>query len=172
MADPIQVSHNEAATALLTKIRALRSEVPRFVAEAPVREKRRLILTSSVPDPFVESASVAVQSSVRLESAAGADGAALRDAFEFARAYEAVLQELRAFTRAVAHTIRVQRGEAGSRALDVLAVARRLARHADGAELLPRVEDMQRKLKMRRTRRTTPDPASEPSDASAPPKAA
>ena len=160
MADQIPLSHIEAATALLTKIRALRSEVPRFIPEAPVREKRRLVRSSSVPEAFVESASQAVQSSVRLESAAGADGDALRDAFEFARAYEAVFQELRAFTRAVGHTIRVQRGEAGTRALDVLAVARRLARHPDGAELLPRVDDMQRKLK-RRPRKTSPEPVPE-----------
>lgn len=162
------VNHAERAKALLDKIRALRAEVPRFVPDPPTSEKRRLNSKVSVPAACRESASVAVERSQRLQNAAGADAAKLRDTSSYATAYEAVVQELHAFARDMAHSIRVQLAEAGGSTLDVLAIARRLAKQKDGAELLPHVEDMQRKLNRRRTRKTTSDPVPVPLEASAP----
>lgn len=150
--------HAEAAKALLIKIRALRAEIPRLNGPA-VMDGRRLSARAGVPDNFLESASVAVQTSPRLEQAAGVDASTVRDAFGFALSYDAVVQELRALARAVAHTIRLQRAEAAASALDVYAIARRLSAQKDGAELVPYVEDMRRKLNARRTRRTTSEPA-------------
>jgi hypothetical protein len=145
--------HAEAAKALLDKIRALRAEVPRFVTEVPPRERRRLVPPAAVPPAVMESASVAIQSSERLAAAAATDAATLRDTYSYALAYEAVARELQAFAASVTHTVRVQRAAAGASALDVLALARRLARQKDGAELLPHVADMQRKLNRGRGRK-------------------
>jgi hypothetical protein len=132
--------------------------MPRFVIETS-EEIRKLVQGSIVPDAFLESASVSMQTFSRLEQASGTDAATLRDAFAFALAYDAVVQELKSFARSAAHTIRVQRAEAGESALDIYAIARRLARRKDGAELRPYVEDMKRKLNRRRTRRTNGKPA-------------
>jgi hypothetical protein len=156
--------HVEAANALLEKIRALRADVPGFITEAPARERIRITRRASVPTDFLESASVVVRRSARLETAAGSDAARVRDSYAYSLAYEAVIQELNAFSRSVRYTIRVRRAEAGGSALDVFAVARRLAKQKDGAELIPHVEDMQRKLKRKRTRKTTSDPVPAPVD--------
>ena len=163
--------HAEAAKALLEKIRALRAEIPRFVPE--VQEETRLLVQKSlVPDPFMESASVSIQTFERLEQASGTDAATLRDAFGFALAYDPVVREVFDLARSMAHTIRVQRATAGESALDIYAFAQRLSKRKDGVELRPFVEDMRQKLKKaKRTRRanSTPTPAPVESTAKEPP---
>jgi len=159
---PIASPHAEAAKAFLDKIRALRAEMPRFVLE-PTNETRKLIHNAALPDPFLESASVSIQTFSRLEQASGTDAVTLRDGFSFALAWDAVVQELRSFTRSAAHSIRVQRAEAGASALDIYAIAQRLSGQKDGAELRPYVEDMRKKLKRhKRTRKATSDPTPAP----------
>ena len=154
--------HAEAAKALLEKIRALRAEFPRFVLEDPDQSKK-LAPNTALPDDFVESASVGVDALPRLEAAAGANGTAMRDAFAFALAYDPAVAELEAFTRAAAHTVRVQRATAGAAALDVYAIARRLAKRKDGLELLPYVQNMRDKLgRSGKTRKTTSETAPAP----------
>jgi hypothetical protein len=152
--------HAEAAKVILDKLRALRAEIPRFVPHDR-GAARQLAQKAAVPDAALESASVVIQVSPRLEMASGTDAATLRDAFGYALAYEAVVQELHAFMRSMRHTIRVARAEAGASALDVYAIARRFSLQKDGAELRPHVEDMRRKLK-KRTRRTVGEPAPAP----------
>lgn len=158
---PLPSPHAEGAKALLDKLRAFRTEIPRFVPDNP-DEVRRLTAKASVPDVFLESASVAIQLSPRLEQAAGpAEASTLRDAFGYAISYDAVVQELFSLARSMRHTIRVARAEAGASALDVYAVAQRLSMQKDGAELRPHVEDMRRKL-AKRKRRTNGEPAPAP----------
>jgi hypothetical protein len=164
----IQSPHTDAAKVILDKVRALRADIPRFVLNVPSQEVRQLVPSAGVPDPFLESASVAVQASPRLERATDPDDAArLRDAYAFAIAYDAIVLELASLSRAVKHTIRVARAEAGASALDIYAIAQRLSKRKDGAELLPHVEDMRRKLK-KRSRKTNGEPAPAP-DANATP---
>lgn len=158
--------HAEPAKALLDKIRALRAEIPRFRVELP-EEKIRMAGVASVPDPFLESASVTVERSERLEVAANSNAPTLRDAFAYSLAYDAVVQELGALQRDMAHTIRFERARAALSALDIYAIARRMAKQKDGAELIPHVQDMRRKLKRGRRKATSqpaPDPAA-PKDA-------
>jgi hypothetical protein len=162
LADPVIATspHAEAAKALLDKIRALRTEVPRLIPEIP-EESKKLVPKAAVPDPFIESASVSIQAFARLETAADSDAATLRDAFAYAIAYDAVVQELFSFGRTMAHSIRVQRAKAGASALDIYAIARRYSKQKSGAELIPHVEDMRRKLKRGR-RKTTSQPVPDP----------
>ncbi len=160
--------HAEGAKALIDKIRALRTEIPRFTG--PAVSGRRLAFLAGVPDTVLESASMAVQNFPRLEQAAGVDATTLRDAYAFALAYESVAQELRALTRDMEHSIRVQRAEAAASALDVLAIARSISRRKDGAELRPHVDDMRKKLgRIRRTRRPSSEPAPAPAAATTAP---
>jgi hypothetical protein len=160
--------HTEAAKLLLEKIRALRTEVPRFTPHVPA-EVPKIQQKSLIPDDALEAASVAVQTFTRLEDATKADAATLRDAYGFAIAYDPVVKELFAFARSVAFTIRVQRAEAGESALDIYAAATRFSKKKDGAEFLPYVDDMKSKLaRMRRPRKTTSNPAPAPDVAPAP----
>jgi hypothetical protein len=165
----IPLPHVEAAKAVLEELRALRAKIPRFVIEVP-NETQKIANVASVPDPFVESAGFAADASKQLEAAAGADPATLRDSFGFALAFDSVIVEAYAFARAVEHTVRVQRATAGASALDIYAVAQRLAKGKNGAQFVPHVEDMRRKLKRRsgRKRKTTSEPAPVPAATSAP----
>jgi hypothetical protein len=77
------------------------------------------------------------------------------------------VQEVIALGKFLAHTIRQQRVHASECALDVYALAKRLAGRKDGAELKPFVEDMREKLGKKATRKTNSDPV--PAPASFPP---
>ena len=161
-ATPIQSPHSEAAMALVEKIRALRAEVPRFL-HAVAEENMKLVQKSLVPDVMIESASASAQTFARLESACGTTATTMRDAFDYAIAYDPVVREAFAFANSVAFTIRTQRAIAGSAALDVYALARRMSKQKDGAELVPHVEDMKHKLgKHKRTRKAISEPAPAP----------
>ena len=161
--------HTEGARLLIEKIRALRAEIPRLTPILAEDDGRRLSARRGVPDSVIESASVAIQTSPRLESVASMDAATLRDSYGFAIAYDPVVVELESLARTVAHSIRLERAQAGAAALDVYAVAQRLGRQKDGAELLPHVEDMRRKLNKNRTRKSNSSPDPAPAPVSAPP---
>ena len=155
--------HAEAAKALIEKIRALRDEIPRLTTEG--LGDNRAMNGGAVPEKFVESASAAVQKSIRLEQAGGADATTLRDAWAYAISYDPVVQELVATARFLAHSIRLQRNAAAMCALDVYLLAKRISERKDGAELKPFVDDMRRKLnKSGRSRKTNsgPVPATSP----------
>ncbi len=148
--------HAEAAKAFIQKLRALRDEIPHFTTED--FGNGRLQNGKSVPEKFMESASAAVQSSTRLEQAGGADATTLRDAYAFAIAFDPAVLEVIALGRFLAHTIRQQRVSASECALDVYALAKRLAKRKDGAELKPFVDDMREKLGKKAARKTNSDP--------------
>lgn len=154
--------HAESAKALIQKILALRDEIPHFTIEG--LGDGRADTGGAVPEKFMESASVAIQKSIRLEQAGGADATTLRDAYAYAIAYEPVVQELLALAKFTAHSIRVQRNIAGFCALDMYSLAKRLSTRRDGAELKPFVEDMRNKLGKARSRKTdsAPDPVTSP----------
>ena len=159
--NPIPSPYAEAAKVLLDKIRALRDEIPRFTPQLD-GPPQRLGSKARVTDELLESTSVALERSRRLEIAAGTDAPTLRDAYAYMNAFKSVPKELRAMARAVEHTLRVERSRAGESALDIYAIARRLVKHEDGAELLAYVDDMRKSLKIKQPRKTnsTSDPAS------------
>lgn len=152
--------HAESAKALIDKIRALRDEIPRFTTED--LGDRRVKAGTSVPEPFLEAVGAAIQRSARLESAGGADATTLRDTYGYTLSYDPVVQELFALMKFVAHTIRQQRVAASAAALDVYALAKRLSKRKDGAELKPFVDDMRNKLGKKATRKANSDPAPAP----------
>jgi hypothetical protein len=158
--------HAEGAKALAEKLRALIAEIPRLIAPGP-KDAQRLAAAASLSEEFLESARAVMQKSALLESASGTNALTMRDATAFAMAYEIVLPEAEALKRVLAHTIRAAKAAAGESALDVYAIAQRLAKRKDGAELVPHVQDMQRKLKRGR-RKATSEPAPDRSVKTAP----
>lgn len=161
--------HAEAARAFIEKLRALRDEIPRFTTEGFGNGRSQN--GTLVPEKFMESASAAVQQSTRLEQAGGADATTLRDAYAYAIAFDPAVPEVIALGKFLAHTIRQQRISASECALDVYALAKRLASRKDGAELKPFVEDMREKLGKKATRKTNSDPVPVPALATpAPPR--
>ena len=167
MADVKVVSpYIEEANVLVGQIRAIREQVPRFRPEVP-GEARTMGAKASLSEQFVEAASVSIQKSPALEAISGTRPEILRDASAFALAQQAALTEAQALVRAIAHTIRAARAAAGESALDIYAIAQRVAKRKDGAELVPHVKDMRRKLNLGR-RKATSEPAPDPSLKTAP----
>jgi hypothetical protein len=156
--NPVPAPYADAAQALIQKIRALREEIPRF-AEIVGGRRQRLGARARITDEGLQAASVAVARSSRLEIAAGTDAATLRDSYAYVLAFREVAREFAAMTRAVENTISMERSRAGASALDIYAIARRLAKHDDGAELVPFVDAMRKSLKQSRKTNSTSDSA-------------
>jgi hypothetical protein len=160
-------AHADGAKVLLEKIRALRDEVPRYITP-PALNARGLSALLSVPDAAIEAAGVMVERFERLATAANTDGKSLRDSYAYSLSYEAIIQELHALMRAVWYSVRIERVEAAKRARNVYKHARLISKEKDGAELLPYVEDMRKKLLQKRSRKTTSNPVPAPEVTAAP----
>ena len=154
--NPVPMPYADAAKVLIDKIRSLRDDIPRFT-EQPDGRRPQFGAKTRLTDESLEAASAAVGRSSRLEVAAGTDAPTLRDSYAYVLAYREVARELAAMTRAVEHTLRVEQARAGASALDIYAIARRLAKHDDGAELVPFVEAMRKSLKNKQPRKKKSD---------------
>jgi hypothetical protein len=128
---------------------------------------------TSVPQPFVELTAVAVKNSPALVRGGAADPARLRDLLTFATAYAPFADELEALASFVRHTVTAAKNEAGSTALTTYALAQRLAKRPETADLAPHVHDMRRALTAggtfgRRKGKGNPSPNPAPGSAPAP----
>src|SRR5713101_2006373 len=138
-------SHTDAAQALIEEIRAMRDRVPNLVIPSK-GDRRRLAPAASVPPDFVELTVVAVRNSMPLVRGGGSDPLRTRDLMSFADAYEPFAHELEAMAQFVSHSVIAARNQAGSDALTTYALAQRLAKRPETADLAPHVEDMRRAL--------------------------
>ena len=85
----------------------------------------------------------------------------------FADAYEPVADELEAFAHFIRHSVISARNTAGSDALTTYALAQRLAKRPESADLAPHVDDMRRALGNRgRKAKAKPAPAPTPTQPS------
>ena len=162
----IPSTHTAEAKAFVEQIRTLRAAIPRLKPEGP-RDAKALAPRSGVDQEFIEAAGAAMQASDLLDGSSPTTAEALRDAIAFALAYQAALTESKLFVRALTHTLRAAMAVAGGHALNVYSLAQRLAKEEDGAELVPHVENMRRKLKVGR-RKATSQPAPDQSVTTAP----
>jgi hypothetical protein len=152
-------THWDAVQALVEETRAMRARVPNFVI--PLKgDRRRLAPAASVPPDFVELTVVAVTNSTPLVRGGGLDPPRTRDLMDFSSAYLLWAAELEATAEFVRHSAIAARNQAGSDALTTYALARRLAKRPENADLAPHVEDMRRALG--RTRKGKSKPAPEP----------
>jgi hypothetical protein len=149
--------HNAEAKAFVEQIRTLRAAIPRLKPEGP-RDAKAMAPRSGVDQEFIEAAGTAMQASDLLDGSSPTTAEALRDAIAFALAYQAALTEGKAFVRALTHTLRAAKATAAGHALDIYALAQRLAKKEDGAELVPHVANMRNKLKNGR-RKAISEPA-------------
>src|SRR5689334_11067238 len=96
--------HVEAAQALIDKIRAMRNDIPRFAIDGLADGRSQT--AGLVPDRFIESASSALENHPVLVRQERPDGPSMRDAYAYAMAYDPVVQELKALTQFLEHSIR------------------------------------------------------------------
>ena len=136
-----------AAQALITKVRALRDEVPDFTFPEFQGKIQPLSPAASVPPAFVERSLVATANTPMLARPNALDPAVSRDMMKFAEAFAPVADEIEALAQFVRHSITSARNQAGSDALLTYGLAQRLAKHRDtAAEIAPHVADMRRAL--------------------------
>ncbi|HXH94463.1 MAG TPA: hypothetical protein VNN25_22995 [Thermoanaerobaculia bacterium] len=142
----VSQSHTDSAQARVDEIRAMRQLIPNFVIPASTSANRSLITAASLPQQFIELAAMAVKNSTALVRGGGVDPAQIRDLMSFAEAYGPVADELDALAQFIRHSVTAARNTAGSDALTTYALARRLAKRPETAELAPHVNDMRNAL--------------------------
>lgn len=138
-------SPNVVARAILDKIRAIQEAIPGYEPATP-SGGRSLVPMASLPNPFIEAACSAIESSNALRIAVKMDPDATREAVAFAASFEPVADELEATAKGMRHTISVIRAKAGDDALHSYDVAKSLSRTKDGAALVPHVSSMKNAL--------------------------
>ena len=139
-------SHADAAQTLVADVRAMRDRVPDLVIPDSKGATQKLISVATVPPQFIELTAVAVTNSETLVRKGAADAARLRDLLSYADAYEPFADELEALAQFVRHSVVTARHKAGSAALTTYAIAQRLAKLPETADLAPHVADMRRAL--------------------------
>lgn len=171
---PAPVDHSSAAQALVDQLRAMREQIPYFtIPESPLAGAR-LLRGATVPAPFVELTAVALKNSPALVRGGGADPSQLRDMLTYAGAYSPLADELEALALFVRHSVMAAKSTAGTDALTTYALAKRLAKRPETADLAPHVHDMRRALaagkrKAKATPAPSPLPAPTPAPVPAPP---
>jgi hypothetical protein len=145
----VSQSYTGSAQARVDEIRAMRQLIPNFVIPASTGATRSLSTAASLPEQFIELALIAVRNSPALVRGSSVDPAQIRDLMSFAQAYGPVADELEALAQFIRHSVTTARNTAGSDALTTYALARRLAKRPETAELAPHVNDMRNALATR-----------------------
>jgi len=159
---PSPVSHTAAAQALVDQTRAMRQQIPNFVVPSSASETHRLVPPASVPPEFVELTAMAVTNSDSLVRGGALAPDQTRDLMTYAAAYDPVADELEALAQFIRHSTLAARNKAGNEALMTYAVAQRLAKRPENADLAPHVADMRRALGRARKAKSQPAPAPAP----------
>lgn len=161
--------YSESAQARVQELRAMRQQIPNFVIPVDKTERRKLAKAASVPQAFIELTAVAVKNSPSLVRGGATDPEQSRDLLSFADAYAPLADELEALAHFIKHSVTAARNKAGSEALTTFALAQRLAKRPENAELVPHVDDMRRALGARRKAKASSAP---PAPSAPPPKPA
>jgi hypothetical protein len=146
----VPTSHTQDAQARVDELRAMRQAIPNFVFPTLKGGTRLLNSAASVPPEFVELTAMAVRNNVALVRGGGAEPAVVRDLMTYADAYGPVADELEALAHFIRHSIAAAKNKAGTEALTTYALAQRLAKQPETADLAPYVADMSRALGLRR----------------------
>jgi len=166
-------SRVEAAHAMLDKVAALRQEIPGFPFPVIAGTRRLLNGAKSVSPEFMEQSNVALKTRPELKRGE-VDPEELRDVFQCAMAYEPVADALEALAAEMRTNVDTAKHKAGTEALITYAVAQRLSKRPEYADLVPVVQAMRRALripaKLARARKAkkdggaTPVPEPQPAD--------
>ncbi len=154
--------HSDAAQARVEEIRAVGRQIPNVVIPTSRDERRKLARAASIPPEFIERVAVAVKNNAALIRGGGPKPEETRDLMSYAEAYAPVADELEALAHFVRHSVTAARNRAGSDALTTFALARRLAKRPENADLAPHVDDMRRILGAPRRKAKAENPAPPP----------
>ena len=158
------LTHIEAAQAMIEKIRAMRQEIPNFVIPTSKADARKMARAASVPPQFVEMSAAATKNSPPLARSGGPDPDTVRDLLNYGEAYAVVAAELDALSAFVHHSVANAKSIAGRYALTTYALAQRLAAAPETAELAPIASALRHALGRRKakaqpaTQEPTPTP--------------
>jgi hypothetical protein len=140
------VSYIAEAQTCVEEVRAMRERIPYFAIPDSSDAAQRLSSAASVPTDFVELTAMAVTNQKTLSRTESTTAAQIRDLMQYATAYSPVADELEALAQFIRHSVRVAKNKAGAEALTIYALAQRLAKRPESAELAPHVADMRRAL--------------------------
>jgi len=143
---PTQQSYAESAQERIAEIRAMRQVIPNLVIPESKGARKKLASAASVPPQFVELAAVAVVNNASLVRAGSQDLAQDADLKLYAEAYGPVADELEALASFINHSVTKAKNKVGSGALNTYALAKRLAKQPETADLIPHVDDMSKAL--------------------------
>lgn len=156
----------ETARQIAQQVRATVETLPGLVFITP-DERIRLAVSATVPDRFLEACAAAMDESTALSAVGKISAAQLRTIVATAQANLALADELERLARGVRDTVKVARAEAGTEALRVYSVARRLNRPRDAQSSVSTLVQMQRTLNRGRgrLRAVEPEPTGAPGGA-------
>lgn len=142
----VSSTHPDTAQTCVEQLRAMRQLIPNFTVPTLKNDGRALAAAASVPPELVELTLVAVRNSVALVRGGAIDAAETRDLLAYAAAFGPVADELEAMAYFVRHSIAAAKHKVGADALTTYALAQRLAKRPETADLAPVVADMRRVL--------------------------
>jgi hypothetical protein len=159
-----------AADSFIARFLAMEKEVPRFTLPPSRPVAKRLIVNANVPDAFLAILSSALITSPQLAISVGTDAIELRDVVNYALSFGPVVKRSADWTAALDHSVTDARHKAGTDALNVYALAKRLAKKPGYEWLIPVVANLQKALGRKKPhprKQTTPAPTT-PASASKP----
>jgi len=140
---------------LIEQVRSIGEQIPGFTLPHPSQPDLRGP-ASNVPPAAVDAG---VSAALAHKALAGAiDIAEVQSDEQFVRAFADLRDELKILFTGVDYTIRLKRFNAGQATLNVLSIARRLARKPENAHLNPHIEAIEKALRRRRRNGKTPEP--------------
>lgn len=142
-AAPSAAPNADPAT-LVAQIRAIRSVIPDYTQLATPAKRSLLPIASGTDPEFVQAAINSVGASDNVQQCLGRTPDDLRQETVDAQSWTAVEDEARALFKGIAAANLVRRHRIGTTALAVYAIARRLAKQPEHADLLPHVKTMKR----------------------------
>jgi hypothetical protein len=148
------------ASTLIDQLHAFREQIPRFAFAPSKHASKRMITLASVPIEFIYQVTSAVKNEPELTGKGIAGHDELRDLTEFGIAFTGVAHEMEWTTKATQHTVMDAMATAAAEALNIYALAKRLARKPGNGHLIPVVEKMRESLG-----RTRPHPRKKATEA-------
>jgi hypothetical protein len=139
-------SYSDGAQAFVDQLRRMRETIPHFAIPTLKSGRQTLNSLASLPAPFIELTAMARTNSVSLVRGGATTPAETRDLMAYGDAYNPVADELEAMAQFIRYSIAAAKAKAGVEALTTYALARRLARRPEHADLAPHVADMRRAL--------------------------
>jgi hypothetical protein len=137
--------HSDSAQTLIEKIRALSEDIPHFALPGTAG-RRPLVSAATLPPDFILLAAASAENDPVLARPNAASPDQMRDWLDFAKAYDVVAEEFENMAKFVRHSTALARNKAGREALNIYALASRLGRQPENAQLFLIAEALRQAL--------------------------